>query len=65
MDWSQEDLAKNAGVGLGTIQRLEKTNGKVVCTTATLDAVSSALATAGIRFLNDSEPGVRLTAVEK
>lgn len=60
MGWSQAALAKSAKIGLGTVQRMEKANDSVVCSVDTLTRVHRALNKAGVHFLNDSSPGVRL-----
>jgi hypothetical protein len=56
----QIDLAKRAGVGVGTIRRMEGFEGPVVSRTDTLGSVMTALERAGIEFLDDGNPGVRV-----
>ena len=60
LDWSQLDLAKQAGVGIVTIRQLEA--GTHEPRRATLDVVRRALETAGILFIdeNGGGAGVRL-----
>ena len=60
LDWSQLDLAKQAGVGIVTIRQLEA--GTHEPRRATLDVVRRALEAAGIQFIdeNGGGAGVRL-----
>jgi predicted transcriptional regulator len=60
LDWTQGDLAKKARVVLGTISRMEEFEGAVRARTETLGRVVTALEKAGVEFLNDDQPGVRL-----
>jgi hypothetical protein len=54
-------LAQKAGVALSTVMRMESNDDSVICSTVTMEKVSRTLQAAGIQFLNDSEPGVRLS----
>jgi predicted transcriptional regulator len=56
----QIELAKRARVGIGTIRRMESFDGEVGARTSTLSQVQTALEMAGVEFLNDGQPGVRL-----
>jgi transcriptional regulator with XRE-family HTH domain len=60
LDWSQLDLAKQAGVGIVTIRQLEA--GTHEPRRATLDVVRRALEGAGVEFIdeNGGGAGVRL-----
>ncbi len=58
--WEQTDLAKKAGVAVSTVRRMESFDGEVGARTSTLSLVQKALERAGIEFLNDGSPGVRL-----
>jgi transcriptional regulator with XRE-family HTH domain len=60
LDWSQRDLAEQAGVGIVTVRQLEA--GTHEPRRATLDVVQRALETAGVEFIdeNGGGPGVRL-----
>jgi transcriptional regulator with XRE-family HTH domain len=62
LGWSQTKLARSAGVGLATLQRLEQSDGVVKGNFATVLKVQKALEAAGISFSDDSaeEIGVRL-----
>jgi len=57
----QAELAERAGLNVNTIRHMESSGetpipGRV----ANIQAVQAALETAGVQFLNDDEPGVRL-----
>jgi predicted transcriptional regulator len=58
--WSQQQLAKNAGVGTVAIHQLE--SGTSQPRRATLDVVKRALEAGGVEFIdeNGGGPGVRL-----
>jgi transcriptional regulator with XRE-family HTH domain len=60
LDWSQQQLADNAGVGIVTIRQLE--SGIHEPRRATLDVVRRALEAAGVEFIdeNGGGAGVRL-----
>ncbi|HZQ55275.1 MAG TPA: hypothetical protein VFB14_23960 [Bryobacteraceae bacterium] len=60
LGWTQRELSKRAKVALGTIRRMEEFDGPVGARTDTLGAVVSAMEKAGIEFLNDGSPGVRV-----
>jgi predicted transcriptional regulator len=62
LGWTQSHLAKKAGVGLGTIRRMEDFEERVGARTDTLDKVILVLERAGIEFFNGDSPGVRLRA---
>ena len=58
----QSDLAARAAVSLETIKRIERKPGKISAMAATLDAIRSALESAGVEFIpeNGGGAGVRL-----
>jgi transcriptional regulator with XRE-family HTH domain len=60
LDWSQQDLAAKAGVGIVTVRQLE--GGAHEPRRATLDVVRRAFESAGVDFIeeNGGGPGVRL-----
>ena len=62
LGWSQTKLARSAGIGLATLQRLEQSDGVVKGNFATVLKIQKALEGAGISFSDDSaeEIGVRL-----
>jgi predicted transcriptional regulator len=62
LDWSQEQLAAEAGVSLPTIKRLEAQDGLLGGRTETARRIRSTLEAAGVVFIdeNGGGPGVRL-----
>jgi len=60
LDWSQQDLADRAGVGIVTVRQLE--SGATQPRRATLEVIRVAFESAGIEFIdaNGGGPGVRL-----
>ena len=62
--WSQEHLTAASGVSLPTIKRLESADGLLGGRANTRERLLSALAAAGIIFIDggDEGPGVRLRA---
>ena len=60
LDWSQQDLANAAGVGIVTVHQLEA--GTSQPRRATLDVIRRAFESAGVEFIdeNGGGPGVRL-----
>jgi DNA-binding XRE family transcriptional regulator len=62
LGWSQDKLARTAGVGLTTLQRIEQNEGIVKGNFSTALKIQKALENEGIRFIDDEagEIGVRL-----
>jgi transcriptional regulator with XRE-family HTH domain len=62
LGWSQDKLARAAGVGLTTLQRIEQNEGIVKGNFSTILKIQRALEQAGIKFSDDeaSEIGVSL-----
>ena len=62
LDWSQQDLAKEAGIAILTVHQLEAGTSRP--RRATLDVVRRAFERAGVEFIdgNGGGPGVRLRA---
>jgi transcriptional regulator with XRE-family HTH domain len=62
LDWSQQDLADEAGIGIVTVRQLE--GGANAPRRATLEVVRRAFESAGVEFIeeNGGGPGVRLRA---
>jgi hypothetical protein len=58
--WDQVRLSKAARVAIGTIRRMESFEGRIQAHTGTLYKVQVALEKAGVEFLDDNRPGVRL-----
>ncbi len=64
LGWRQEDLSKASGIGLATIQRIEKGSGPLRANVSTAVKIQEALERAGVRFLERDQNGgigVRLT----
>jgi predicted transcriptional regulator len=61
----QIELAKRSRVAIGTIRRMESFDGEIGARISTLSLVLKALEKAGVEFLNDEQPGVRLKRVAK
>jgi transcriptional regulator with XRE-family HTH domain len=59
---SQHDLAKRSKVALRTLSRMEESDGPINARTETLTRIVITLERAGVEFLNDDRPGVRLMA---
>jgi ribosome-binding protein aMBF1 (putative translation factor) len=62
LGWSQNQLARRAGVGPATLQRIEQSGGIVKGNFSTILKIQKALEQAGIHFIEDDngEIGVRL-----
>jgi len=60
LGWAQSELSKRSKVALGTVRRMEGFDGPVGARTETLGRVVAALERAGVEFLDDERPGVRL-----
>jgi transcriptional regulator with XRE-family HTH domain len=62
LGWSQSKLARSAGIGLATLQRIEQSEGIVKGNFATVLKIQRALEGAGISFTDDvaGQIGVRL-----
>ena len=58
IDWSQQQLADAAGIGVATIRLFEAGKGDQRRSTLTL--IRQALEAAGVEFTNGNQPGVRL-----
>ncbi len=60
LGWEQRQLAAAAGVSVETVSRLERTRGPVSAYTGTAEAITKVLQDAGVEFIDDDAPGVRL-----
>jgi transcriptional regulator with XRE-family HTH domain len=58
--WEQHQLALNSGVAISTVRRLEGMNGAIGARLRTIDKIRKAFEKAGIEFIGDPNPGVRL-----
>jgi transcriptional regulator with XRE-family HTH domain len=63
LDWNRDQLAQAAGIGLSTVQRMEKGDGLALGQAGNIWRLQGALEAAGVVFLPAGEatgPGVRL-----
>jgi len=60
LDWTQQELADRAGIGIVTVRQVEA--GLIKPRRATLEVIKRAMEAAGIEFIdgNGGGPGVRL-----
>ena len=67
LGWSQSKLARAAGVGLTTLQRIEQNEGVVKGNFSTILKIQNVLEQAGIQVTDDeaSEIGVRLQIAKR
>ena len=65
LGWSQTKLARSAGVGLATLQRLEQSDGVVKGNFATVLKIQKALEGAGISFSDDSAEEIGVSFLKK
>jgi len=65
LGWRQEDLAREAGVGLATLQRIEKGEGPVSGNATTIWKLQAALEETGVRFLQKGADGEPIIGVSK
>ena len=65
LHWSQGDLAKKAGIGIATVQRLEAGKGLISGNVSTAFRIQEALEVAGARFISADETGGRGVRLRK
>ena len=58
--WEQHQLALNAGVAVSTIRRLEGLEGPIGAHFETVEKIRRAFESAGVEFMGEPGPGVRL-----
>jgi transcriptional regulator with XRE-family HTH domain len=58
LGWSQNQLARRAGVGIATLQRIEQNKGMVKGNFSTIIKIQKALEHAGIHFTEDDAGGI-------
>jgi transcriptional regulator with XRE-family HTH domain len=63
LNWTQDDLAAAAGVGIVTVRNFE--NEKSVPIRATLDVIQRAFEKAGVEFIDENGGGLKLRAKGK
>ena len=57
LDWSREQLSKEAGVGISALMRLESAEGVPSGNIKTFESVQRAFEKAGIEFIGSPESG--------
>ena len=62
--WEQHQLAVYAGVAISTIRRLEGLKGPIGAHFETIEKIRRAFEGAGIEFMGNPSPGVRLRRTE-
>lgn len=60
LGWAQSELSKRSRVARGTVRRMEGSDGPVKARTETVDRIVAVLEKAGVEFLDEERPGVRL-----
>jgi len=60
LGWTQIELSRKAKVAIGTVKRIEAFEGQIGARTDTLVRIATTLEKAGVEFLDDGRPGVRL-----
>ncbi|MDB5608083.1 MAG: uncharacterized protein JWP25_4983 [Bradyrhizobium sp.] len=60
LGWEQLQLAEASGVAISTIRRIEGLNGQIVARMRTVDKLRRAFEGAGVEFIGEPGPGVRL-----
>jgi transcriptional regulator with XRE-family HTH domain len=67
LGWSQDKLARRAGIGLATLRRIEQNEGIVKGNFSTIIKIQKVLEQAGIHFTDDEagEIGVRLQMTKR
>jgi transcriptional regulator with XRE-family HTH domain len=58
--WEQYQLAVNAGIAISTVRRLEGLDGRIMAHFETIEKIQKAFELAGIEFLGNPNPGVRI-----
>ena len=60
--WRQDQLARETGLALSTIRRLERSEGRIEANFDTVEKIRQALENAGIEFIGSPNLGVRFWA---
>jgi transcriptional regulator with XRE-family HTH domain len=58
--WRQDQLARETGLALSTIRRLERSEGRIEANFDTVEKIRQALESAGIEFIGAPNLGVRI-----
>jgi transcriptional regulator with XRE-family HTH domain len=61
LGWSQDKLARRAGIGLATLRRIEQNEGVVKGNFSTILKIQKSLERAGISFLEDNAEDIGVT----
>ena len=61
--WEQIELAKNSGVAISTVRRLEGLSGSICARHRTIKKIREAFEKAGVEFIGDPNPGVKLKSL--
>lgn len=65
LGWSQEKLSEESGITLGTVKRMEKSDGKVRGNSTNVMDLQAALEKAGIEFIPENGGGVGVRLKER
>lgn len=60
LGWEQFQLACKAGVAISTVRRLECQRGSISAHFETVEKIKAAFESAGVEFMGNPDPGVRL-----
>jgi len=63
--WEQHQLARESGVAISTVRRLEGLHGGICARHRTVEKIRKAFESAGIEFIGDPDPGVRLRTMRE
>ncbi len=63
--WAQFELACQAGIAISTVRRLEGEQGPIGAHFDTVEKIRAAFEHAGIEFMGNPSPGVRLRTCER
>ena len=58
--WEQTRLAEAAGISIGTVRRMEASDGPLRGNAGTVRRVQATLEAAGVEFTDGNAPGVRM-----
>jgi transcriptional regulator with XRE-family HTH domain len=58
--WEQHQLASSAGIAVSTIRRIEGLHGPIEAQFETIEKIRKAFDCAGVEFLGEPKPGVRM-----
>jgi transcriptional regulator with XRE-family HTH domain len=63
--WEQHKLASSAGIAVSTVRRIERLDGPIGAHFETVEKIRRAFDSAGVEFLGEPNPGVRLRSTER